>query len=120
LKRIARGIGGCSKNGGTAEHHHPHEIGTISVEVAGELDANRFCKWLEGFTVGNGSEVFRGKGILAIKGVPERMVFQGVHGIFRLTLGQSWADEKRLSQVVFIGRNLQREEISSALEGCKA
>jgi len=119
LKRIAQGIGGCSKNGGTAKRHH-HEIETISLEVRGELDANRFCKWLEGFTVRNGSEVFRGKGILALKDVPERMVFQGVHGIFRLTLGQPWKDEKRLSQVVFIGRNLDREEIRSALEDCKA
>lgn len=119
LKRIAQGIGGCSKDGGTAKHHR-HEIETISLEVPGELDSNRFCKWLEGFTVRNGSEVFRGKGILAIKDVPERMVFQGVHGIFRLTLGQSWAEEKRLSQVVFIGRNLRREEILSALEDCKA
>ncbi len=119
LKRIAQGIGGCSKNGGAAKRHH-HEIETISLEVPGELDANRFCKWLEGFTVRNGSEVFRGKGILALKDVPERMVFQGVHGIFRLTLGQPWKDEKRLSQVVFIGRNLQREEILLALEDCKA
>jgi G3E family GTPase len=119
LKRIGQGIGGCSKNGGTAKHHH-HEIETISLEVPGELDANRFCKWLEGFTVRSGSEVFRGKGILAIKDVPERMVFQGVHGIFRLTLGQPWVEEERLSQVVFIGRNLRREEILSALEDCKS
>lgn len=120
LKRIAQGIGGCSKNGGNAKHHHHREIETISLEVAGELEANRFCKWLEGFTVRNGSEVFRGKGILAIRNVPERMVFQGVHGIFRLTLGQPWEDASRLSQVVFIGRNLDREEIRLALEGCKA
>jgi len=119
LKRIAQGIGGCSKNGGT-EKHHRHEIETIALEVPGELDANRFCKWLEGFTVRNESEVFRGKGILAIKNVPERMVFQGVHGIFRLTLGQPWEDANRLSQVVFIGRNLDRVEIRSALEDCKA
>ncbi len=119
LKRIAQGIGGCSKNGSSAKHHR-HEIETLSLEVVGELDANRFCSWLEGFTVLNESEVFRGKGILSIRDVPERMVFQGVHGIFRLTLGQPWADEKRLSQVVFIGRNLRREEILSALEDCKA
>jgi G3E family GTPase len=119
LKRIALGVGGCAKSGGTAKHHR-HEIETISLELPGELDASRLWGWLEGFTVRNGSEVFRGKGILAIKDVPERMVFQGVHGIFRLTLGQPWVDEQRLSQVVFIGRNLDRVEILSSLEDCMA
>lgn len=119
LKRIAQGIGGCSKNGGK-EKHHRHEIETISLEIPGELDANLFCKWLEGFSVRNESEVFRGKGILAIKDVPERMVFQGVHGLFRLTLGQPWGGAERVSQVVFIGRRLRREEIQADIEKCMA
>jgi len=119
LKRIAQGVGGCSKSG-ISEKHHRHEIKTLSLEMLGDLDANRFCKWLEGFTVCDGGEVFRGKGILSIRGVPERMVFQGVHGIFRLTLGQAWDEAERVSQIVFIGRNLQREDILSALEECRA
>jgi len=57
---------------------------------------------------------------IAIRDVPERMVFQGVHGIFRLTLGQPWAGEPLLTQAVFIGRNLRREEIVSGVESCRA
>ena len=121
LKRIAQGIGGCSKNGAPSPGHaaHRHDIRTLSLEIPGELDATRFSKWMESFTVRNDGEVFRSKGVLAIRNVPERMVFQGVHGIFRLTLGRPWQAEGRVSQVVFIGRNLRREEILAGLEECR-
>jgi G3E family GTPase len=121
LKRIAQGIGGCSKNGASSSGHaaHRHEIRTLSLEIPGELDATRFSQWMQSFTVRDEGEVFRAKGVLAIRNVPERMVFQGVHGIFRLTLGRLWEEEERVSQVVFIGRNLQREEILSGLEECR-
>jgi G3E family GTPase len=120
LKRIAQGVGGCSRTGtrsaGGKAHHH--EIETIALEIPGELDANPFCRWMEAFNMRYAGNVFRAKGILAIRDVPERMVFQCVHGIFRLTLGPLWEDASRLSQVVFIGRNLQRDEILSGLEDC--
>jgi G3E family GTPase len=121
LKRIAQGIGGCSKSGAPLSGHsaHRHDISTLSLEIPGELDATRFSKWMESFTVRDDGEVFRAKGVLAIRNVPERMVFQGVHGIFRLTLGRLWEGKERISQVVFIGRNLQRADILSSLEDCK-
>jgi G3E family GTPase len=120
LKRIAHGVGGCSTHGnaGSAHHSKSHEIGTVSLDIPGELDANRFSRWMETFTLRNQTEVFRSKGILAIRDVPERMVFQGVHGIFRLTLGQPWEDPRRHSQLVFIGRNLRRDEILASLTDC--
>lgn len=113
LKQIVQGIGGCSKRGTTDSRHsgHRHDITTVSLEIPGDLDATLFSHWMESFSVPGEAEVFRAKGVLAIQNVPERMVFQGVHGIFRLTLGRPWEQEKRISQVVFIGRNLQREEV---------
>jgi G3E family GTPase len=118
LKRIAQGIGGCSQYNRSAPHHRP-DIETISFEIPGEMDATKFCQWMNSFAVSGESEVFRSKGILAIRDVPERMVFQGVHGIFRLTLGQPWNDAERTSQLVFIGRNLQRGQILESLMDCK-
>lgn len=121
LKRIALGVGGCSKTGNSpeADQPHRHEIATISFEIPGELDANRFSQWLETFMARHTGDLFRAKGILAIRAVPERMVFQCVHGIFRLSLGQPWVMVNRRSQVVFIGRNLRRDELLSGLEQCK-
>jgi G3E family GTPase len=118
LKRIEKGIGGCSMNG-SGSAPHAHEIGTVSLQIPGEMDAARFSRWMQDFQVAGDGGVFRAKGILAIRGVPERMVFQGVHGIFRLTLGQPWGvGEPRDSQMVFIGRDLRRAEILAGLQAC--
>ncbi len=122
LKRIAEGVGGCSSNGNKkhSSQAYEHEIQTISLEVREELDADKFRSWLEELVEKHAADLFRCKGIVAIRGVPERLVFQGVHGMFRMTLGQPWAGDEPLTQAVFIGRNLPEQEILSGLEACKA
>jgi len=122
LKRIEKGVGGCSSNGDakpSSTQTHEHEIQTVSLTLPGEIDGDKFRVWLEDFVEKHAVDLFRSKGIIAIRDVPERMVFQGVHGMFRITLGQAWADDERLTQAVFIGRNLQRDEIVSGLEACR-
>lgn len=127
MSRIAHGLSGCSDIGAPAAGElpslkslHRHEIGTVSLELEGELDANRFCCWLEQFVEANKTTVYRAKGIISLRGVPERMIFQGVHGLFQLTLGEPWqAGECRSTQMVFIGRKLDRQALASALEGCR-
>lgn len=122
LKRIEKGVGGCPGNGNAkpSSTHHEHEIQTVALTLPGDLDGDKFRDWLAEFVGKHAADLFRSKGILAIRDVPERMVFQGVHGMFRITLGQSWAEEPRLTQAVFIGRNLQRDEIVSGVESCRA
>ncbi|MFZ4776730.1 MAG: CobW family GTP-binding protein [Terrimicrobiaceae bacterium] len=121
LKRIEQGVGGCAKSGNAKppSKHHEHEIQTVSLTVPGDLDGDKFQAWLEEFVEKHAADLFRSKGIVAIRDVPECMVFQGVHGMFRITLGQMWAEDERLTQAVFIGRDLQREEIVSGLESCR-
>lgn len=57
---------------------------------------------------------------------PIRHVFQGVHMLLQFSssadgVGRPWQDgEKRLSKVVFIGKNLNREELRSGLTACLA
>lgn len=120
LKRIERGVGGCSKEEGRLHFGPAHEIGTVSVELPGELDADRFRAWFYGFLESHSENLFRSKGIVSVAGIPEQLVFQGVHGLFRLTLGRIWEDGERLTRAVFIGRKLQREEIESGLQSCLA
>lgn len=122
LRRIEKGVGGCASNGNAkrSSTHHAHEIQTFSVTVPGDLDGDKFREWLGEFVEHHAGDLFRSKGFIAIRDVPERMVFQGVHGMFRITLGQQWAEEQRLTQAVFIGRNLQRDEIVAGVESCRA
>ncbi len=67
------------------------------------------------------SKVYRSKGILWIEGTPRRAVFHGVNNRFTIYWDRLWAkDEPRLSQLVFIGKNLDRAEIEGILKRCIA
>jgi G3E family GTPase len=61
------------------------------------------------------------KGILNIKGTENRFVFQGVHMLFDGKQDRSWsAAEDHRSQLIFIGRNLDREELEEGFRTCLA
>jgi len=119
LRRVEQGVSGCASQGascGQKPKHHEHQISSISVEMEGEMDPELFQAWIEGFIQLHAENLFRSKGIIAIKGCPERLIFQGVHGVFRITLGEPWENGVRQSRAVFIGRGLDPDEISKGLE----
>ena len=66
-----------------------------------------------------GQDILRSKGILAIDGAPRRYVYQGVHMMMDADWGTPWKDgEKRSSKLVFIGRNLDGENLKRGFEEC--
>lgn len=67
------------------------------------------------------SKVYRSKGFLWIEGTPRRAVFHGVNNRFTIYWDRLWEEgEGRQSQLVFIGKNLDRSEIESSLKRCLA
>jgi G3E family GTPase len=93
-------------------HHHADDIRSMSFEIRGDVDPDKFMPWINDLTQTKGPDILRCKGILAFKGEPKRFVFQGVHMILDGDLQRDWRpDEKRVSRAVFIGRNLDREAI---------
>jgi G3E family GTPase len=58
------------------------------------------------------------KGILNIDGANERFVFQGVHMLFDGRPDRAWGDEPRSNSIVFIGRHLDRAELSAGVRAC--
>jgi G3E family GTPase len=67
------------------------------------------------------SRVFRSKGILWIEGTPRRAVFHGVNNRFTIYWDRLWEkQERRLSQLVFIGKDLDVEGIRKELARCLA
>ncbi len=60
------------------------------------------------------------KGVLSFRGEPRRYVFHGVHMIFDGQLERPWGSGERVNRLVFIGRNLDRNELEAGFESCVA
>ena len=103
------------------EHRHDDSVGSFYIREERPLDLKKTEKWLSGLLGESGEQIYRSKGILHIKGVPKRVVFQGVQMMFDCSPERFWnPDEKRESQFVFIGKDLDEEKIRSEFESCVA
>jgi G3E family GTPase len=60
------------------------------------------------------------KGVLNIKGDERRYVFHGVHMMFDGRPDRPWGTASRASQLVFIGRKLDRDEFLAGFSACIA
>merc|ERR1711935_54074 len=73
--------------------------------------------------IGRKSEkLYRYKGVVAVQGYADKFVFQGVHMLCNsgFVTGARWGNEKRVSKFVFIGVELDRDELTALFEACKA
>ncbi|KQT58653.1 cobalamin biosynthesis protein CobW [Methylobacterium sp. Leaf456] len=102
-------------------HHHDEQMQSVSARIDGPVDPEKFMPWISNLTQVQGPDILRCKGIVAFPDEPKRFVFQGVHMILDGDVQGEWgADEKRVSRVVFIGRNLDPEAIRQGFFDCKA
>jgi G3E family GTPase len=103
------------------KHHHDEEMRSVSLSVEGDVDPEKFMPWLETYVQREGASLLRTKGILSFKGEPKRFVFQGVHMLLTGDLQREWKpQERRVSRLVFIGRNLKEDEITEGFMSCVA
>ena len=60
------------------------------------------------------------QGVICLQGVANKCAFQGVHMLCDMAeLEAEWgADEERVNQLVFIGRNLDRAELEAGVTAC--
>jgi G3E family GTPase len=102
------------------DHEHDDEVSSVGVKIDGNLDQQRFRDWLGQLLREKGTDIYRMKGIVALEGIEERFVFQGVHMLFDGKPDRPWGTQERECQMIFIGRNLDRHELTSGLEACRA
>tara|TARA_Y100000739_G_scaffold55374_1_gene44926 strand:- start:1 stop:927 length:927 start_codon:yes stop_codon:yes gene_type:complete len=107
-----------------AEHEHDQRVTSTSSKFEGELNVNKLERWIGKLMREKAEDLFRYKGVLAVKGMDEKYVFQGVHmlfgGNFSKDIGLWKQDEKRECRFVFIGRDLDHEALQSGLMDCRA
>jgi G3E family GTPase len=101
------------------DHHHEDEVRSLSITADRPVDPDKFQKWMGALLQIKGGDIFRSKGILAIDGAPRRYVYQGVHMMMDSAWGTQWKDgDKRSSKLVFIGRNLDGDNLQRGFEEC--
>ena len=108
------------------EHAHDESVTSVGIEFDGALQLDALNRWLTRMLQEKGVDIFRCKGVLNVKGSDARYVFQGVHMMMGISssddgIGRPWKEgESRTNRLIFIGRNLDREEIQKAFEACVA
>ncbi len=106
---------------GDDEHAHDEDITSVSFEVGGPIDPERFNVWIGLLLQDKGQDLLRTKGILAYANEDRRFAFQAVHMMADGDFIGPWKEgEKRTSRIVFIGRNLNRPQLRRGFESCQA
>ena len=107
-----------------AEHEHDDRVTSTSMKFEGELNVNKLERYIGSLMREHGENLFRYKGVLAVKGVDEKYVFQGVHmlfgGDYSRDIGLWKEGETRECRFVFIGRDLDHDALQKGLMECQA
>ena len=65
-----------------SEHEHDDRVTSTSSKFEGALNVNKLERWIGELMQTKGEDLFRYKGVLAVKGMDQKFVFQGVHMLF--------------------------------------
>mmetsp|Transcript_99167 Transcript_99167/g.214037 ORF Transcript_99167/g.214037 Transcript_99167/m.214037 type:complete len:502 (+) Transcript_99167:82-1587(+) len=124
------GHGGGGHGGGHGHGHghsdkfrHDSGVGSFVCEIVGKaIDEAKFRDWMSDL-LGNSENLYRYKGICAMRshhtGKVMTRVIQGVHDMCDMDEGDEWPKDRPVkSQLVLIGRNLERKKWSEAFVAC--
>jgi len=102
------------------DHQHDEDVTSVGISAPGDLDEKKLSEWLGTLLRTKGQDIFRMKGVLAVKGREMRFVFQGVHMLMDGRPDRPWGTDPRHNTLIFIGRNLDRKELNEGFKSCLA
>lgn len=103
-----------------AGHTHDDTVGSVGIHLEGPVNEEKLNAWMSKLLREKGNDIFRMKGILYLQGRDHRFVFQGVHMLFDGREERPWGPGPRSSDLVFIGRNLDRAALTEGFTRCLA
>merc|ERR1712070_630836 len=103
------------------DHQHDNRVTSVGIDVKGEVVQQKLNEWISWLLREKGVDLFRSKGVLAVKGMKQKFVFQAIHMLFANSQEGEWQEgEDKRCKMVFIGKNLDREELTSGFMKCLA
>ena len=103
------------------KEHRTDLVQSVGVQFEGNLHAQWFNMFMMDLLKTRAADLYRTKGLLSFHGQGNtKFVFQGVHE--QINFGpakEGWKDdEARINKFVFIGKNLDRKELTKSLMEC--
>lgn len=104
-----------------SEHVHDSTVTSLGINVEAELDFNSLQTWLSTVLKEQGPNMFRMKGVLAIKHARSKFVYQSVHMLCNGEFIEPWGEgETRTSKFTFIGKELDHTALRAGIMECIA
>jgi len=102
------------------EHEHDPRVSSLALKVEKDVNIAMLEKWVQRLIVDDGANLYRYKGVIAVKGMDNKFIFQGVGMLFSGGCSDAvWGkNEKRESRFVFIGKNLDKDFYREAFLAC--
>ncbi|BDP40630.1 cobalamin biosynthesis protein CobW [Deinococcus aetherius] len=100
---------------GAPEVRHTPGLGSFTLRADRPLDPYRWQRFMTSHILSRPAEVLRVKGTLGLHGYPQRVLFQAVRDLFT---ADAWDDSDGRTELVFIGRGLDRAEYEAAFGAC--
>ncbi len=98
------------------EHDHDDEITSVQITLEQADDPKQLVKKLTQLV--QEQEIYRIKGFVHVANKPMRLVLQGVGDRFDTFYDRLWRnDENRQTRLVFIGKDLEQENIEAMVKG---
>ena len=73
------------------EHQHDSTVSSVSCRIKGNVNQEMLSRWIGRLIQEDGANLYRYKGILSIKGVDTKFIFQGVGMLFNGSISdQPW------------------------------
>jgi len=103
------------------DHMHDNTVTSVAFRIDGELNTYQLQDWLTELIKTKSAELYRYKGVIAVRGKEQKFVLQGVHMLFaaEFTTTKWKTDEARECRFVFIGKNLDKQMLEDGFMKCK-
>jgi G3E family GTPase len=95
-------------------------VNSVGLDIHGEVDKEKFKKWMSELVREKSEDLFRYKGILALQGQDAPFVFQGMQSrlMGEHVHREGQANDSRRCKIHFMGDNLNREELIAGFMEC--